>query len=110
MKKDTSFVEYIMYDVLGHIEGLTSRGMFSGYGIYLDGAIIALIIDGELYFKVNTALKNKYIKKGYKTFQYDRNGKTVELNYVNVTAKDLEDKDEMSRRAEESYELSAKNN
>jgi DNA transformation protein and related proteins len=107
MSKDTSFVEYIIYDVLGHIPEITSRGMFSGHGIYLDSVIIALIIDGELYFKVDKELKEKYIKDGYHPFSYDRNGKMVDLAYISVTAEDLENREEIDRRVEESYQISA---
>lgn len=106
MKRDTSYLEYIQYDVLGHIPGITSRGMFSGHGIYLDGAIIALVIEGELYFKANKELKEKYTTLGYHPFSYNRNGKMVDLNYMSVTAEDLENRDEIDRRVEESYEVS----
>lgn len=108
-KRDTSFVEYIIFDVLGHIPGITSRGMFSGHGIYLDGAIIALVIDGELYFKADKELKEKYQTLGYHPFSYDRNGKMVDLNYMSVTLEDLENRDEMDRRVEESYGVSMEN-
>ena len=107
-KRDTSFVEYIIYDVLGHIPGITSRGMFGGHSIYFDGAIIALVIDGELYFKADKKLKDKYSKAGYHPFSYDRNGKTVDLAYMSVTAEDLENREEMDRRVNESYEISAR--
>jgi DNA transformation protein len=106
--KDTSYKDYIVYDCLGYIPGITSRAMFSGFGIYLEGKIIAIIADGELYFKGNKELKEKYKKDGYYPFSYDRNGKTAEMNYISVKIEDLENRDELSRRVEESYELSAK--
>jgi len=106
MKKDTSYLEYILYDVLGHIDGITSQSMFSGWGIYKDNAIIAIITDSELYFKTNKELKEKYIHNDYHPFSYDRNGKTVNLNYMSVKAEDLENKEEIERRVEESYEVS----
>lgn len=108
MSKDTSYVEYIVGDVLGHISGITAKAMFSGWGIYLDGAIVAIIALGELYFKADKELKEKYLGEGYYPFRYDRKGKMAEMNYVSVKAEDLENREEMSRRADESYELSAK--
>ena len=42
-----SFHEYVIGDVLGHISGITSRKMFGGYGIYLDGVIFAIITDDD---------------------------------------------------------------
>ena len=34
-----SFHEYVVGDVLGHIDGITSKRMFGGYSLYLDGVI-----------------------------------------------------------------------
>ncbi len=119
MSKDTSYVEYVVHDVLGHISGITAKAMFSGWGIYLDGAIIAIIADGELYFKANKELKEKYKQDGYYPVTYDRKGKgrvskdgtrhdfaKSEMNYLSVKAEDLENREEISRRVEESYSLS----
>ena len=55
MPRSESFKDYIVEDVLGHVEGITSRGMFSGYGIYLDGVIVGIIAEGEFYLKADRA-------------------------------------------------------
>ena len=108
MAKNDSYAEYILYDVLGHIDGITSKKMFSGYGIFLDGAIVAIIADGELYFKADDKLKVKYKKLGCYPFTYDRNGKTVEMSYMSVPADVLEDKEAIKERVYESYGVSNK--
>ncbi len=108
MSKDTSYVEYIVHDVLGHISGITAKAMFSGWGIYLDGAIIAIIADGELYFKANKELKEKYKDQGCYPFSYDRNGKIVEMSYMSVPEEILEHPEKIDQRVYESYELSNK--
>lgn len=51
MKKDSGYKDYILYDVLGHIEGITARAMFGGWSIYKDGVIIGIIADGVFYLK-----------------------------------------------------------
>jgi DNA transformation protein len=38
--------------------------MFGGYGIYKDGIITAIIVDNELYFKVNEINIDDYKKHG----------------------------------------------
>ena len=106
MKKDNSYVEYIVYDVLGHIDGLTAKKMFSGAGVYLDGSIVALVIDGELYFKSNAELMKKYSALGCHPFTYDRNGKMVTMSYMSATEEMLEDRETMSTRIYESYDVS----
>ena len=57
--KDNSYTEYIVYDILGHIPGITTKRVFSGSSIYLDGLIVAIVADGELYFKCDDTLKEK---------------------------------------------------
>ncbi len=108
MAKDDSFSQYILLDVLGHIDGITAKKMFSGYGIFLDGAIIAIIADGVLYFKADQKLKEKYLSLDCHPFTYNRNGKTVEMSYMSATEDMLENRECISERAYESYEISNK--
>ena len=48
MAKDTSFHEFVMNELFADIDGITSRPMFGGFGIYKDGVIFALIGDERL--------------------------------------------------------------
>ena len=59
-KTRNDYLDYILQDVLGHIEGLHHRAMFGGVGIYKDGVIFGLIYDNQLYFKVNNANRSRY--------------------------------------------------
>ena len=106
MAKDNSYHDYIVYDILGHIDGITSRAMFSGWGIYRNSVIVAIVADGELYFKGNKELKELYMQKEYYPFRYNRGDKVMQMNYISVKVEDLEDREEMKRRVEESYGLS----
>ena len=105
MPKDNSYADYIIYDVLGHINGITSKKMFSGYGIFLNKKIIAIIADGELYFKANKEFKEKYKLLGCFPFTYSRNGKTIEMSYMSVSGEELENRDAISTRVDESFEV-----
>lgn len=106
MKKDNSYTEYIVYDVLGHIEGISTRPMFSGTGIYLDGVIVAFVTGGELYFKSDNVLKDKYLALGCHPFTYAKNGKDIEMCYMSADESMIEDREVMSERIYESYEVS----
>ena len=103
MKRDNSFVQYITEDILGHISGITSRAMFSGHGIYLDGKIVGLIIDGEFYLKIDKNMKGLGEK-----FKYERNGKVVTLPYATVPIEILEDREKIEELIYESFEISKK--
>jgi DNA transformation protein len=104
MPRDNSYKDYIVEDVLGHIEGITSKAMFSGHGIYLDGVIVGLIIDGEFYLKINKGTRGLG-----EPFQYDRNGKIVALPYALVPIDTLEDREKIQEQIYESFEVSKKN-
>jgi len=108
MKKDNSYAEYIVYDVLGHLEDITMKPMFSGVGVYMEGIIIAFVADGELYFKSNDSLKKKYLNQGCHPFFYTKKGKDIEISYMSATEEMMEDRDIMADRAYESYKLSKK--
>ncbi|MFZ3015490.1 MAG: TfoX/Sxy family protein [Minisyncoccia bacterium] len=107
MARDEGFAEYITEDVLGHIDGISRKVLFSGYGIYLDGVIVGIIIDGTFYTKTNKELMEKYKKEGSEPFQYDRpDGKIVTMPYVSVLLDVLEDREKISDRIYESFNLS----
>ena len=108
MKKDNSYTEYIVYDVLCHISGITTKPMFSGTGIYLDGVIVAFVTGGELYFKCDDILKNKYLKENCHIFTFKKNYKTIELCYISANEDMIENREIMSDRIYESYEISNK--
>ena len=106
MKKDNSYTEFIVYDVLGHINGISTKPMFSGTGIFLDGIIVAFVTGGELYFKSDNILKEKYLIQGCHPFTYVKNGKNIEMCYMSANEDMIEDREIMSSRIYESYDVS----
>ena len=65
------FKDYIVGDVLGHIEAVTAKRMFGGYSLYLDGKIFGMITsDTDLYFKVDDSNRAQYEAIGSKPFIY----------------------------------------
>jgi len=109
MARDEGFVEYITEDVLGHIDGISRKVLFSGYGIYLDKVIVGIVIDGTFYTKTNKELMEKYKEEGCEPFCYKRpDGKVVTMPYVSVPLDVLEDKEKMSDRIYESFHLTQK--
>ncbi|HEY4497059.1 MAG TPA: TfoX/Sxy family protein [Candidatus Paceibacterota bacterium] len=85
MKKDKSFHDYIVHDILEGIPNISSKAMFSGWGIYKNGKIFAIITDGELYFSARGERGDevkKYLENlGSHPFAYNRKGKLVTLSY-----------------------------
>jgi DNA transformation protein len=114
MPRDNSFKDYIVEDVLGHIPGITSKAMFSGHGIYLDGVIVGLIIDGTFYLKADAEARERYEKEGCEPFAYEREpkgkarAKVVTMSYMSVPEETMEDREKMEERIYESFEISKK--
>ena len=106
-----SFHEYVMADVLGHIDGVTSKRMFGGYGIYLNGVIFALITgDDELRFKADQETKKKYEELGGEQFIYTghSNRKPTGMPYWRVPEEVMEDRERIEVWAREAKAISAK--
>jgi len=102
------FHEYVMRDILAHIEGVTSKALFGGYGIYLDGTIFALITESdELRFKANDLTKKKYETLGGQQFIY--HGHTskaaTSMPYWQVPEEVMENREMIEEWARESAAL-----
>ena len=90
MPRDTSFHDYVM-DLLDDIPGITSRAMFSGWGIYKNKVFFALISNGELYFKVGEGNRADFEHQKSHPFVYNNKGKKTMMSYWLVPEEILED-------------------
>ncbi len=107
MNKNSEFHDYVVYDVLGGISNITSKKMFSGFGIYKDGIIFAIIADGDLYFRTDEKTRPDFKKYGSEAFSYPRAGKTAVLkNYWRVPEEIMEDKERVFDWVEEAVRAS----
>lgn len=105
MKKDVTFVQYVVEDLLSYQEGVVSRAMFGGYGIYRLGIMFGLVEDGELYFKVADDQKERYRGFGSRPFTYTKEGKTQELSYYFIPEEVQENRELFQGLADEAYDL-----
>ena len=55
-------------DLLSGLGPVTAKSMFGGAGLYLDGAMFALIASDVLYFKVDDGNRSDYEKAGSEAF------------------------------------------
>ena len=107
-KEQQALTTYHDY-VLGHIEGVTSRKMFGGYGLYLDGAFFAIITaPDELRFKVDASNRAQYEQYGSTPFVYTghKDKKPVVMQYYLVPEEVQEDRELVEAWARQSAALS----
>ena len=108
MKKDLSFHDYVVYDLFGGVDGISSKRLFGGWGIYKDGIIFAIIIDGELFFKVGDENKKDFEKFGSHPFEYESRGKKVVLPYWSLPEEIMENREELYSWMDSSLDVSKK--
>jgi DNA transformation protein len=109
MKKIDSFHEFVMGDLLAEVSGVTSKKMFSGYGIYKQGIIFAIIADGELYFKIGEENKADYEAYGSKPFTYKMpGGKLYKMSYWELPEEIMEDHEALRGWVEKAVQASVK--
>ena len=91
--KKSEFVEYVVNDLLGNVSGITAKGMFGGYGLYKESFIFGIIVDEQLYFKVDESNQEKYETLSSKPFSYTtgRGKKKATMSYWLVPAEIMDD-------------------
>ena len=96
MGKNSRFHDYVVHDLLSETQGVTSRAMFGGYGIYKNGLIFAIIVGEKLYFKVDDSNKSDFASHGMKPFRYKMpSGKPYEMSYWEVPEEIMENREEL---------------
>ena len=107
VQKDKSFHDYIVYDILGNLPGITSKAMFGGWAIYKGGTIFGIIAVGELYFKVDVKNRLEFEKLESHPFVYTKkDGKQIAMSYWLVPEEIIEDREKMVVLIERSLEVS----
>ncbi|NJL48678.1 MAG: TfoX/Sxy family protein [Leptolyngbyaceae cyanobacterium SM2_5_2] len=76
---------------LNQVAPVTSRAMFGGYGLYLEGVMFALIAYEILYFKVDDGNRPDYEAVGMGPFIYSRDGKDMVMSYYQIPSTVYED-------------------
>lgn len=105
------FHDYIIYDAMANMSGISSKKMFGGYSLYKDGIIFAIITsDGQLYFKINDSNRDMFKKHGSHPFIYKgyKLRKAIEMPYWTLPEEILENKDELAKWIDSSVIISSR--
>lgn len=68
MAVSEEFLNYVI-DQFRELGEVTSRRMFGGAGVYLEGRFFALVADDELYLKVDDTSRPQFEKAGSRAFE-----------------------------------------
>ena len=80
MAKRSEFSDYVA-DLLAPLGPVQVRGMFGGFGVFLDGLMFGLLADDTLYLKVDDANRAEFEAAGCEAFVYTMKGKAIEMSY-----------------------------
>jgi DNA transformation protein len=78
-----------VHDQLSDLDGLVSRRMFGGTGLYLDDVFFGIIYSDRLYFRVSDETIDEYKKRKMKPFKPFA-GKSGSKRYYEVPLEILE--------------------
>ena len=108
--KRSAFADYIVADLLSGVNDVRARSMFGGHGLYQDEVFFAIIVDEELYFKVDDSNRRDYESAESQPFTYEVSGrkKPVVMSYWKVPADILEDRDSLAEWANQSIAVAKK--
>ena len=99
---DSGFVSHCL-ELLSPLGSTSSRRMFGGHALYVDGLCMALIIQDALYLKVGDASRALFEREGCKPFTYTAKNQDIHsLGYYTAPDEAMESPAEMlpwARRA-----------
>lgn len=71
------------------------RAMFGAHGVYREGVIFAIVIDGGVYLKVDAGNRAAFEAAGCAPYVYAMEGRALPLSYWSVPAEALESAETM---------------
>ncbi len=102
MAVNQGFLDLVL-EQLKDLEEVSSRKMFGGAGIYIDGKIIGIVHEATLYFKVNQKNVEDYTEMGMKQFNPYKD-KPMKMPYYEVPPEVIEDGENIQKWANASFE------
>lgn len=92
MARRNEFVEHVV-DRLTPLGAASARAMFGGWGIYLDGRMVALVTRDQLYLRTDAATRAAFEAQGARPFKpFD--DKPMVMPYHELPGTAIDDPDE----------------
>ena len=81
------------------------RRMFSGAGLFAEGVMFGLLVDGLIYLKTDETSCEDFVREGAGPFTYARTGRRVSLSYWRLPDRLYDDPDELAVWAERALQV-----
>ena len=79
-----------LHDLFGDAGAVTTRAMFGGHGVYLDGLIVGIVIGEALYLKTDALTRARFEGAGSASFVHTGQKKPIETSYWSAPEDALE--------------------
>jgi len=90
MANTPGFVEHIL-ELAAPAGRAAAHPMFGGHGVYVDGTIVAIVIDDVLYFKTDERTRPAFVDAGLEPFRYEsKDGAVHTTSYFRAPDEALE--------------------
>jgi DNA transformation protein len=95
-------------DLFAGLGPVAMKRMFGGKGIYFDGLIVALEVDGEILLKADKVTAPEFEAAGCRQWVYDghKGRAPTAMPYWSIPDSALDDPEEMGSWARKAYEAS----
>ncbi len=101
-----SFKEFVL-DQLIALPELRAKAMFGGHGLYSGANFFGILVEGQLYFKVDETSRAAYAERGMKPFTFTKANQVMTMSYYEVPPDILEDRELAVAWADQSIRLAA---
>ena len=86
-----------IHDMFESLGPVSIRRMFGGKGIYHQGKILALEVDGEILLKADSDSSPQFAAAGSSQWIYEGKNKPVKMPYWSIPDAALDDPDELAQ-------------
>ena len=90
MAAASALLDYLV-DLLVPLGQVRGRAMFGGHGLYLNGAIVGIIVDETLYLKVDDGNRAAFESEAMRPFSYVNKGRRIAMSYWEAPASVIEE-------------------
>lgn len=104
MANSEGYVNYLL-DGLRPMGPVQARRMFGGHGLFMHGLMFAIIVDDQLYLKVDDQTRPEFDELGLERFSYMKKDKLCHMNYYQAPESCLDDPDELIQWSAAAYHV-----
>jgi DNA transformation protein len=89
-----------LHDLLNPLGDVSTRAMFGGYGVYLDGELVGVAMEEALYLKVDRETRLHFEAAGCEPYVYLGQAQPITMSYWSVPDEAMESAQAMRPWAE----------